>query len=123
MPGLPKPGSMFKAAPILIQVKNWCEKIWLSMTGFKEVTLTDDMRKRWISRLQRLLTLLQLHGYSWRRRRHKRGKGAVNGIYNLALFYICLIDFLFAHIVTTPPPLLPLKKLRVMYRLLRQLTS
>jgi hypothetical protein len=54
--------------------------------------------------LQRLFRLLQLPGYSWRRRRHKRDKGVVNGIYNLSLDYICLIDFLFSHILTPPHP-------------------
>jgi hypothetical protein len=42
---------MSKAAPILIKVKQWCEKKWVSMTSFKEVTLTDEVQKRrWISR-------------------------------------------------------------------------
>ena len=51
MRGLPKPGSMSEAAPILIQLKQWCEKKWVSMTDFKAVTLTDDMQKRsWIFR-------------------------------------------------------------------------
>jgi hypothetical protein len=36
----------------------------------------------------------------------------VDGIY-LAFDYICLSDFLFAHIVTPPSSLHPLKKLRV----------
>jgi hypothetical protein len=61
--------------------------------------------------LQRLLTLL---GYSWRRKWHEgdKGPGGADRIY-LAFDYICLSDFLFAHIVTPSlsPPLL--KKLRV----------
>jgi hypothetical protein len=59
--------------------------------------------------LQRVVTL---PGYCWRRRRHEEDKGGVDGIY-FAFDYICLSDFLFAHFVTTPPPLSPLKKLRV----------
>jgi hypothetical protein len=51
-------------------------------------------------------------GYSWRRKRHEGDKGGVDGIY-LAFHYRCLSDFLFEHMVTPPPPLPPLKKLRV----------
>ena len=35
MRGLPKPGSMSEAVPILFQLKQWCEKKWVSMTDFK----------------------------------------------------------------------------------------
>lgn len=41
MRGLPKTGSMSEAAPILIQLKQWCEKKWVSVAHFK--TVTDDM--------------------------------------------------------------------------------
>ena len=34
MRGLPKPGSMSEAAPILIPLKQWCEKKWVSTPDF-----------------------------------------------------------------------------------------
>jgi hypothetical protein len=49
--------------------------------------------------------------FSWvllRRKMHKGDKGGVDGIY-LTFDYISLSDFLFAHIVTRPPPLTHLK--------------
>ena len=39
-------------------------------------------------------------------------RGGVDGIY-VGLDYICLSDFLFAHVTPPPPPFSPLKKLRV----------
>ena len=57
--------------------------------------------------LQRLQTL---PGHSWKRKRHKGSRGGLDGIY-LAFDYICLSDFSFSNIVTTPP-LPPLKKLQ-----------
>jgi hypothetical protein len=39
MRGLPKPGSMSEAASILIQLKQWCEKKWVSKTHFQAVTV------------------------------------------------------------------------------------
>jgi hypothetical protein len=36
MRGLPKPGSMSEAAPIFIQLKQWCEKKWVNDDTFKQ---------------------------------------------------------------------------------------
>ena len=44
MRGLPNPGTMSAAAPILIPLKQWCEKKLVSITDFKAVM--DDMQKR-----------------------------------------------------------------------------
>ncbi len=41
---LPNPGSMSETAQILIQLKQWCEKKWVSVSQFK--TVTEDMQKR-----------------------------------------------------------------------------
>ena len=53
-----------------------------------------------------------LPGHSWRRKRHDGDKGGVDEIY-LAFDHTCWNDFVFAHIVTTPPTHPPFKKLRV----------
>ena len=39
MQGLPKPGSTSEADPILIQLKQWCDKKWVSVVQFK--TMSD----------------------------------------------------------------------------------
>ena len=41
---LPNLGSMSETAPILIQLKQWCEKKWVSVSQFK--TVTEEMQKR-----------------------------------------------------------------------------
>jgi hypothetical protein len=44
MRGLPKQGSMSEPPPILIQLKRWCNKNWVSVLHFKAVT--DEVLKR-----------------------------------------------------------------------------
>ena len=39
MQGFPKPGSTSEADPILIQLKQWCDKKWVSVVQFK--TMSD----------------------------------------------------------------------------------
>ena len=43
---LPNPGSMSETAQILIQLKQWCEKKWVSVPRSQFKTVTEDMQKR-----------------------------------------------------------------------------
>ena len=55
---LPNLGSMSETAPILIQLKQWCEKKWVSVSQFKTVTETQGSQTR-LTRLPRLRAVKQ----------------------------------------------------------------
>ena len=92
------------------------DRIWTSLFSTSMMMTPPSTCSIWTTATKmdlQLWSMITLPGYSWKRKWHEGDKGWSGRNLLGVFYYICLSDFLFAHVTPPPPPFSPLKKLRV----------